>query len=254
MTTAPVTLEALAAAFALPPGEPARRVPKASLAENVPTAADRRLIDGKLARLEWIAAINPATTGIPAGENDGLTIDTINLLAALTRGPIPPRLAEIIHRAIPKPVILIHRDEGSGMGAALSLAPKRAAEREADRVVTTALFDTGPLASGEAALLAELALPSLPTRNLAALYGGLIERVEALAAARAHGRSFRIAESPGEVTTWRTALATMAKLEAEIAQLGGTIRKETRLAAKVELGESVRQLKSRLDEQRMLLK
>lgn len=254
MTAAPVTLEALTAAFALPPGEPTRRVPKATLAENVPTAADRRLIDGKLARLEWIAAINPATTGIPAGENDGLTIDTINLLAAQTRGPIPPRLAEIIHRTIPKPVILVHRDEGSGMGAALSLAPKRAAEREAGRVVTTALFDTGPISSGDAAFLAELALPDLPTRDLAALYGGLIERVEALAAARAYGRSYRIAEAPGQAAIWRDALAAIAALEAEIAHLGATIRKESRLAAKVELGESVRQLKSRLDEQRMLLK
>lgn len=46
MSAEPITLEALAAAFALPPGEPPRRVAKATLADNVPTSADRKLIEG----------------------------------------------------------------------------------------------------------------------------------------------------------------------------------------------------------------
>src|SRR6187402_2769475 len=135
MSAAPVTIEAPAAALALPPGPPPRRVPKASLADNVPTAADKRLIDGKLARLEWVAAINPATAGIATATVAGLEVSTINLLAGRTRGPMPPRLAEIIHRAIPQPVILIYGEEADDAPAALSLAPKRAAEREAGRVV-----------------------------------------------------------------------------------------------------------------------
>lgn len=52
-----MTPDALIAAFALPAGSPPRRVPKASLADHAPTAADCRLIDKALARLDWVAGL-----------------------------------------------------------------------------------------------------------------------------------------------------------------------------------------------------
>ena len=246
MSVAPITSETLIAAFDLPPGPAPRRIAKATLAENVPTAADRRLVETKLARLDWIAAINPATTGIATAEIDGLTIQTINLLLARTRGPLPSRLAEIVHRAIPQPVILIHADE-SADAAGLSLAPKRAAEREAGRVVVTALHDTGPLDAADLSFVGILALARLRAHNLAALYTGLIERTEARAAARTGGRPFRLAASTAEQETWREALAQCSALAAEDAALTAALRKEHRLAARVELGEKVRLLRAGLD-------
>lgn len=247
-----MTPDQLIAAFALPAGPPPRRVPKASLSDHAPTAADRRLIDKALARLDWVAGLTPANIGVAAGEADGLTIDTINLLSATTRGPMPPRLAEIIHRAIPKPVILIHADE-SGGATSLSLAPKRAAEREAGRVVTNVVHDSGPLSNADADFVATLALSTLPTRDLAALYAGLIERTEALAAARMAGRPFRLADSPEQHRQWRNIIAQSNQVYAEIAMLSVTIRKQNRLATKVESGEKVRLLKASLDKYRSAL-
>lgn len=249
-----ITLEALFTAFSLPPGGAPRRVPKVTLSDNVPTSADRKLIDGKLARLEWLAGINHASTGIPSGLTEGLMIDTVNVLGARTRGLMPPRLAEIIHRAIPKPVILLHQDEASRAGAALSLAPKRAAERELSRVVTTMLLDTGPLNECHRHFVNELALAGLPTRDLGSLYAGLTERVEALSTARAVGRSFRLACSAAESAQWRHALEEVRTVRTEMARVSAAMRKESRLSAKVELGEGVRQMKLRLDELQILLK
>lgn len=254
MSSAPITLTDLADAFALQPGKAPQRVAKATLSDHVPTAADRRLIDQKLARLEWLAGLNTTSTGIPTGSADGLAVPTINLMAARSRGAMPPRLADIIHRAIPVPVILLHEDEAGGAGAGLSVAPKRAAEREAGRVVTTAVFDTGPLTTADQTFIAELALSRLPDRDLAALYTGLIERVEALLAARVVQRPFRLPSGPDEISGWREALAAAKELEAEIASLSAAIRKESRLAAKVELGEKARLAKKRLDEVQALLK
>lgn len=246
MTAVPVTIEALVAALALPPAPPTRRVPKASLADNVPTAADKRLIDGKLARLDWVAAINPATAGIAATTVDGLEMSTVNLLVARTRGSMPLRLAEMIHRAIPQPVILIHGEDAADAPAALSLASKRAAEREAGRVVVTAVRDSGALAADDRDFLAALSLHRLPSSDLAALYAGLIERVEALAVARRAARPYRLAVSADELARWRDALATAAELEARIAAHTAAMRKENRLAARVEIGERVRQLRAEL--------
>lgn len=247
MTGLPVTAEDLIAAFDLPPGPPPRRIAKSTLADNVPTAADKRLVDGKLARLEWIAAINPATTGIAAAESDGLQVQTVNLLLARTRGPLPTRLAEIVHRAIPQPVILIHAEEADNVPAGVSLAPKRMAEREAGRVVLTALHDTGPLGATDRPFVATLALARLPSRDLAALYAGLIEGAEALAAARAGGRAFRLPASADELARWREALGQCGRLEAEVASETAAMRKETRLARRVELGEKIHIIKASLD-------
>jgi hypothetical protein len=247
-----MTPDALIAAFALPAGPTPRRVPKASLSDHAPTAADRRLIDKALARLDWVAGLTPATIGVPAGEAEGLTIDTINLLSATTRGAMPPRLAEIIHRAIPKPVILIHTDESGGT-ASLSLAPKRAAEREAARVVTTEVHDSGPLTDADAEFVATLALSGLPTRDLAALYVGLIERMEALAAALMAGRAFRLAASVQEAAKWRDAMRECCALNAEIAAMSAALQKEQQLARRVEAGEAVRQAKLSMDKIKVLL-
>lgn len=252
-----MTPDTLIAAFALPPGPTPRRVPKASLSDHAPTAADRRLIEKALARLDWVAGLTPANIGVPAGEAEGLTIDTINLLSATTRGApngiMPPRLAEIIHRAIPKPVILIHVDEGGG-SASLSLAPKRAAEREAGRVVTIEVHDTGPLSTADADFAASLALATLPTRDLAALYAGLVERVEALQAARLAGRAFRLAASAEQAAAWRGAMHDYQRISTEIAVMSASINKQTQLARRVEAGEIVRQRKIKLEKCRELLK
>jgi hypothetical protein len=166
---------------------------------------------------------------------------------------MPPRLAEIIHRAIPKPVILIHADEAGGT-ASLSLAPKRAAEREAGRVVTISVHDSGMLTHADAAFVSSLALSTLPTRDLAALYAGLIERVEALAAARLADRPFRLAHDGAEVERWRTTLARDAELTRELAAQSALAAKESRLPRRVELGEAASAIKKALDKNRASLK
>ncbi len=134
--------------------------------------------------------------------------------------------------------------------ACLFFATKRAAEREAGRVVTTALVDTGPIDRADATFLAELSVTRLPTRDLSALYAGLVARVDALAAARA----FRLAEGPEQLSHWRTTLTEIQALVVERTTLAAAMRKESRLAVRVELGEKSRQLKLRLDALQSLLK
>ena len=176
------------------------------------------------------------------------------MLCAYTRGPMPPRLAEIIHRSTPLPVILIYADDSADApAAALSLAPRRAAEREVGRTVVTALHDTGSLDFGDTPFTDTLALARIAPRDLAALYGALIDRVDARAAARVRARPFRLAGSPQELARWRDALAHCAALEAEIAALAATMREETRLAIRVDLGEKIRQLRATLDNTRAVL-
>jgi hypothetical protein len=90
-----------------------QRVPKKMLAEHgAPTAADRRLLTDGIEELQWIAALKPGTVAIPEHRADGreyLEVAVLNVLVRATHGKASQwlRLAELVHRAVPYPVLLI---------------------------------------------------------------------------------------------------------------------------------------------------
>jgi hypothetical protein len=226
-----------------------RRVAKKLLVEHgAPTTADRRqLLDG-VDELLWIAALKPATVGIPAFRDDAREYLEIAVVqVSLRSGARLERVVELVHRAIPYPVVLVAVQGG---GAALSLAHKRRSQAGTDAVVTetpltTAVLDLGaPL---DAAFLADLALAEQPTEHLFATYQGWLERVTALAAARVTGH-YTSSASSAAAADRRAALDEHARLRREIAALRARATKEKQLARRVELNLELRRLTGRLSE------
>ena len=90
-----------------------QRVPKKMLAEHgAPTAADRRLLTDGIEELQWIAALKPGTVAIPEHRADGreyLEVAVLGLQVRATHSKASQwlRLAELVHRAVPYPVVLI---------------------------------------------------------------------------------------------------------------------------------------------------
>jgi len=226
-----------------------QRVPKKLLVENgAPTAADKRQINDGIEELFWLAALKPATIGVPAYRDDAREYLEIAVLSLTLRaGAKAPRLSELIHRAIPYPVFLVqsHPD-----GLALSLAHIRWSQGQAGQTVLD-----GPLimatvdAQAPTAddFLASLALTNQPRQHLHALYQGWIERFEAQAAAR-HTRTFAPAADPAAAERRRVALAEHDRLNREITSLRARAAKEKQLNRRVELNLQVKQLESRLAE------
>jgi len=241
------------AAMALPPmNAPARRLPKDLLAQHsASNTADRKLIDGTIERLDWIATLSPATIGIAADMDDKRPFPAIQLLAMTARAEPTQRLLTLIHRAIPVPIVLATALPGN-VGTRLSLAPLRRAERIAEQMVLERLVLSPDLAQpddpGAAAFLANLALSALPSTTLAATYGAMIERVEALTVARITTGPFALCRDPASCEARREALARHAQAEAEWLAARAAARKEKRLAQQVVLGETARMLKDRLHE------
>lgn len=248
MTITPADVRA---ALALPPmNAPARRLPKEVLAQHgAANAADRKLIDVAIERLDWWATLSPATIGVTAGVDEERPVPAIQLLALAARAEPTQRLLTLIHRAIPVPIILATALPG-GAGVRISLAPLRRAERIADQmVVERLLIAPDLLARGDAAtaaFLASLALPGLPQTTLAAVYGALIERVEALTVARMVGARFHILTDAQAVTARRDALARYKHVELEWLTARAAVRREKRLAQQVALGNVARLLKDSL--------
>lgn len=244
MTISPADIRA---ALALPPmNAPARRLPKDVLAQHgAANTADRKLIDSVIERLDWWATLSPATIGVAAGTDDERPVPAIQLLAMMARTEPTQRLLTLIHRAIPVPIILATALPGN-VGTRLSLAPLRRAERVAEQMVAERLVVAPDLAADtpdSAAFLASLALPGLPQTTLTALYGALIERMEALAVARLIDAPFRLLADAAAVVGRRDALARHAQAEAKWLAARAAVKREKRLAEQVVLGNQARALK-----------
>jgi hypothetical protein len=226
-----------------------QRVPKKLLVENgAPTAADKRQINDGIEELHWLAALKPATIGVPIFRDDTREYLEVAVLALTLRaGAKAPRLTELIHRAIPYPVFLIQSQPG---GLTLSLSHLRWSQGQSGQTVLddpliTATVDAETGATE--AFLASLAVTNQPRQHLHALYQGWMERFEAHAAAQLTG-NFTPAPDAAAAERRRTALAERERLTREITSLRARAGKETQLNRRVELNLQLKQHESRLAE------
>ena len=141
-----MTAENLAESLIAALGLPARcrvdqRVPKKMLIDHgAPTAADKRLLNDHIESVQWLAALKPHTIGVPIWRDDEREYLEIAVLAVtLRRASVPPapstslaRLTELLHRAVPYPVLLLL---DAPHGLSVSAAHKRWAHNEAGKVV-----------------------------------------------------------------------------------------------------------------------
>ncbi|MDD3546279.1 MAG: DUF4391 domain-containing protein, partial [Kiritimatiellae bacterium] len=130
-----MTADDLIAALALPIGSRiAQRIPKKMLAEHgAPTAADKRQITDNIEELMWAAVLKPDTVGVPAYRDETREYLELSVVSVTLRpNASPTRIMELIHRAIPYPVILIAAHDNS---LSLSLAHKRWSQNETGKTV-----------------------------------------------------------------------------------------------------------------------
>ena len=244
-----------------------QRVPKKLLLENgAPTAADKRLITEAIEEIHWIAALKPNTIGVPDYRDALREYREIAVLAVTLRGGVKPasasRLAELVHRAVPYPVLLLLIE---GQALTLSLAHKRWAQNEADKVVLDGSLitvtvsaslsevnaadsshpDPAGAAQAESAFSQSLSITRQPQATLHALYQGWVDCVQALLAARLTG-SYRAATTPEQAAKRRQALADCERLEAEVSRLRAQAAKEKQMARQVELNLTLKRVQAEL--------
>lgn len=243
-----MTAELLVSALGLPPASRVdQRVPKKLLLENgAPTAADKRQIQEGIEELLWIAALKPETIGIPAYQDEEREYLEIAVLSLTLRATAKPaRLVELMHRAIPYPVLLIR---SGPQNLSLSLARLRWSQGEKDKTVLDGALFSYPLENTnklEESFLASLQISSTRHRHLHSLYEGWIESLEALSASR-HTGVFALAPDKEAVSQRRSALAEHDRLKLEIASLRSRAAKEKQLNRRVELNLQIKQLESQL--------
>ena len=227
-----------------------KRVPKSLLIDNgAPTAADRRRIREGIEELRWVAALKPNTIGVAEfrdASREYLEIAVLEL--RLRSGSGAGRLAELIHRAVPYPALLvaIHGDARE-----ISLAHKRWSQAESGKIVVDGEIITSGDLNGcsdqsTAAFRNSLALEQQPRATLRDLYQGWIDTVEALNAARVTGE-FMIPTSPQKATDRSAALRDYWQLETRITELHTAAKKEKQIARRVEINLELARLRTNRD-------
>ena len=271
MTVSPastLSAQTLIHALRLPEGcRVDQRIPKKLLLENGAfTAADKRLITEAIEEIQWVAALKPNTIGVPDYRDTLREYLEIAVLAVTVRGVVKPashsRLAELVHRAVPYPVLLLLIE---GQSLTLSLAHKRWAQNEADKVVLDGSLisvtvsaslsevnaadashpDPAEAAQTESAFIQSLSVTRQPQATLHALYQGWVDCVQALLAARLTG-TYQADTTPAQAAARWQALADCERLENEIGRLRAQATKEKQLARQVELNLTLKRIQSEL--------
>ena len=224
-----------------------QRVPKKLLVENgAPTAIDKRQIKEGVEELLWLAALKPTTIGVPEYCDDVREYLEIAVLSVILRPHAKTgRLAELIHRAIPYPLLLVAEQSDV---LTVSLAHKRWSQGEVGKVV---LDDTVTLCglvrhATTSAFLNSLTVARQPRTHLMDLYQGWINCLEALQAAKITG-SFEMAISSEATAFRRDALVEYDRLKRQSTNLRAQAEHEPQINRRVELNLHIKQLEAKLD-------
>jgi hypothetical protein len=224
-----------------------QRVPKKLLLENgAPTAADKRQINEGIEELLWLATLKPTTIGVP-DYRDAIReyLEIVVLRLTLRAGAKMARLVELVHRAVPYPVLLLTEQNPR---IDLSFAHKRWAQNEAEKTVLdgeilSVEWDTDRDGAHWPAFRTALTLGRHPAATLYALYQGWIDTLFALRAARITGEFSPVVDLQ-RVVGRHEALDEYNRLDAAIIQLRAIAAKEKQIARQVELNLEVKRLEA----------
>ena len=216
-----------------------RRVPKTLLlAHGAPTAANRRQVNDGIERMQWIAALKPTSIGVAAYRDEVREYLEIAVVHVTLRDNAnKQRLAELLHRAIPYPVLAVVEQ---GESVSLSVAHKRWSQGEAGKTVLDGdVVAVAAPRDGEehgSAFEVALAISRQPQASLRTVYQGWLDTLLALDAARLSGR-FSILPDAERRAIRRQALSECTRLDAEIARLRAAATREKQMARLVALNE-----------------
>lgn len=244
-----MSMQDVIAALALPADSRVdQRVPKKLfLEQGAPTAADKRVIQEGIEDIFWVASLKPANIGVPAFKDEVREYVEIAVLSGTLRNDAKTaRLIELIHRAIPYPVLLVTEQAGI---VTVSLAHKRASQAQAAAVVIDGAMVAATLDNEsktlEAPFLAHLPLARQPGQSLWSLYQGWIGCVQALEAARLTGR-YALTQTADEAAARQTALENHTRITREIAGLRAKAAKEKQINRRVDINLAIQGLEEEL--------
>jgi len=226
-----------------------KRVFKKLFHENAKLGAtDKKAFREDIDVIIWQYTLKPNTISIQAYEDNQREYHEVAILQvnlkAINR---TNRIAEIIHRAIPYPLIVVFTYKTT---CALSLAHKRFSQAEKGAIVAEDFYITGwidllALTPRQQAFLDSIAVSELPHTLFFSFYSAFTDRLVTLDCARLTG-AYRLESTATKRQVRRDQLAVCHELEIQIAGHKAAIVKETQFNRKVELNVKMKELEKQL--------
>ena len=242
-------LQNLVAALELPAScRVDQRIPKKLLIENgVTTAADKRNISEGIEEIQWVATLKPTSIGVPEYRDEIREYLEIAVLhIALRQDAKASRIAELTHRAVPYPILLLLTEQNQ---LTLSISHIRLAQNEAGKMVLDGglvavdLNEPTPAPEVFTAFLQALSITRQPRDNLRMLYQGWIDILTALQAAQITGQ-FVTSTNPEQAAARRAALHRCRDIDSQIAILRTSAAKKKQVARQVEINLEIKKLQA----------
>jgi Domain of unknown function (DUF4391) len=210
------------------------------------TSADKKTLSEDISRLTWKYTLKASTVQVLAYEDgDREYLEVAVVEAVLTSRRRASRIAEMIQRAIPYPVLLV-MVEGAGLCA--SVAHKRFSLAEKGGIVAEGFLSSPwiaqPLSAIDDSFLEALALRKLSHVDFYAFYRSMVSAVLARICADLTG-TFVLDSAEAEQDR-RQRLERCHEMEREISGFRAAICSENRFSEKVELNTRIKELESRL--------
>jgi len=226
-----------------------KRVFKKLFHENARLGAtDKKAFREDVDTIVWKYTLKSLTIPIQPYEDDQREYPEIAVLhVSLQTRKRTSRIAEIMHRAIPYPLLIVFAFENL---CALSTAHKRFSQGEKGAIVAedfmlTDWIDLSNPTPVQKDFMASLAIANLPHSNFFAFYSAYVDRLVALDRARLTGE-YRLESEPVKLRARRDMLVACHDLERRIEQFRTAIRKETQFNRQVEMNTKMKDLEKKL--------
>jgi len=235
-----------------------KRVYKKLFHENAKlNATDKKVLRDDVGTILWQYTFKPTTIPIQPYEDDQREYHEVALLQVnLKQDKRVNRLCEIIHRAIPYPLILVfhisnHQSTIKNQKCLISLAYKRFSQAEKEAIVAEGFQATGWLdlsntTENQAAFLESLDISTWPHTHFFAFYRAAMDRVIALACAEHSGHYSLVIPNGLSVDDRVNKLKQAEKLQREKSEIQGKLKKEKNLGTQVQLNTQIKQITDRI--------
>ena len=245
-----------------------KRIPKKQFLESGElVTSDKKLFRENVKNVYWEYTLKPSTCPVlPYRDNEREYLEVAVLQVEMNSQKGHKRIAEVIHRVIPYPLMLgffinheIHerhekeedknfRDFSAFRGSslvALSIAPKRFSQAEqgafvAERFYTTGWMNSEALKTFEAAFVASLAWDSMPLQTYGTLYNAWTDRFTGYECSVLSG-TFTI----GKAVDRLERLTRCREIESRISELRGQLKKAA-FNRQVELNTQIKKFEQEL--------
>ena len=214
-------------------------------------AADKKAFIEDVDKIEWSYTLKPATINISRLEDDDYEyLEVAFLQITLLSANRYNRIAEVVQKAIPYPIIILfHIIDDSGEQVAFNAADKRINRSDSDKIVIEAMFDTNwidleNLQHWQIEFLRDFKLKSFSHRNFYLLYQDMVNRIVAFCCARHTGSYYLSNEDTKGIRL--EGLKQIEKLQQEQTVLRNKLKREKNLGTRVELSTRNKNIADRI--------